>query len=155
MSQPKGSNGLPGSAGEAVATPTPPLPAHDDEITQIAPASVLAGMPTPSRSSGGFGSTAHPPTTPLSRSDGRPAPDVDASLPGAQAHVPETLPGHVQSGAPEARQVGRYLIRERLGRGGMATVFKAHDPGIGRDVAIKFLHATLCEDEEYRGRFLR
>ncbi len=54
-----------------------------------------------------------------------------------------------------AKQVGRYLILEKLGRGGMATVFKAHDPGIGRDVAIKFLHATLCEDEEYRGRFLR
>ena len=37
----------------------------------------------------------------------------------------------------------------------MATVFKAHDPGIGRDVAIKFLHASLCEDEGCRTRFLR
>ena len=36
----------------------------------------------------------------------------------------------------------------------MATVFKAHDPGIGRDVAIKFLHASLCEEPEYRARFL-
>lgn len=36
-----------------------------------------------------------------------------------------------------------------------ATVFKAHDPGIGRDVAIKFLHASLCEDEGCRVRFLR
>ncbi|MDN3920015.1 protein kinase domain-containing protein [Roseateles violae] len=69
--------------------------------------------------------------------------------------VTETLPGHVSPDAPESRQVGRYLIQERLGRGGMATVFKAHDPGIGRDVAIKFLHASLCEDEEYRSRFLR
>ena len=40
-------------------------------------------------------------------------------------------------------------------RGGMATVFKAHDPTIGRDVAIKFLHASLCEGEDYRGRFLQ
>ena len=53
------------------------------------------------------------------------------------------------------RQVGRYLIGERLGRGGMATVFRAHDPDIGRDVALKFLHATLCEDAEYHTRFLR
>ena len=55
----------------------------------------------------------------------------------------------------EVRQVGRYRILELLGRGGMATVFKAHDPGIDRIIAIKFLHASLCEDEEYRTRFLR
>ena len=172
MSQPEGSIGRrPGSGGDAVATPTPasvharPLQDPDDDATQIAPAGPLAGASVPSRSTGGFGSTAHPPTTPLARADAvalvRPddGPPVDHSLPGravpGAAPVPETLPGHTQSGAPEARQVGRYLIKERLGRGGMASVFRAHDPGIGRDVAIKFLHATLCEDEEYRGRFLR
>jgi len=50
---------------------------------------------------------------------------------------------------------GRYRILERIGRGGMATVFKAHDPSIGRDVAIKFLHASLCEAGDYRARFLQ
>ena len=72
-----------------------------------------------------------------------PAPEVAATLPGRSSVDGETL-----------RQVGRYRIHERLGRGGMATVFKAHDPGIGRDVAIKFLHASLCEEPEYRARFL-
>ncbi|HSW03640.1 protein kinase domain-containing protein [Aquabacterium sp.] len=67
-----------------------------------------------------------------------------------------TLPGSTASAADgNMQQVGRYLIRERLGRGGMATVFKAHDPTLNRDVAIKFLHATLCADDEYRARFLR
>ncbi len=56
---------------------------------------------------------------------------------------------------PHIRQVGRYQVQSRLGRGGMATVYLAHDPSIGRDVAIKFLHASLCEDDEYRMRFLR
>jgi HAMP domain-containing protein len=73
-----------------------------------------------------------------------------------------TLPGGALAASRAAasadapmRQVGRYQILDRIGRGGMASVFKAHDPGIGRDVAIKFLHASLCEDEEYRSRFLR
>ncbi len=53
------------------------------------------------------------------------------------------------------RQVGRYQVKGRLGRGGMASVYRAHDPQISRDVAIKFLHASLSEDEECRMRFLR
>ena len=81
---------------------------------------------------------------------------TDTSLPQpANAAVVETLPGSARADAPAVRQVGRYLIGERLGRGGMATVFRAHDPDIGRDVALKFLHATLCEDAEYHTRFLR
>ena len=67
----------------------------------------------------------------------------------------ETLPSGTQTSEVTVRQVGRYLIEGPIGRGGMASVFKAHDPGIGRDVAIKFLHASFCADEEYRARFLQ
>lgn len=51
--------------------------------------------------------------------------------------------------------VGRYQIREVLGQGAMATVYKAYDPSIDRTLAIKILHPNLCVNEEYRGRFLR
>lgn len=73
----------------------------------------------------------------------------------APRRTSETLPAGSAAGGPMYRQVGRYQIAEKLGRGGMATVYKAHDPGIDRPIAIKFLHAALCEDQEYRDRFLR
>ena len=73
----------------------------------------------------------------------------------AAAASPTTLPGASGDADGVVTTVGRYQVRERLGRGGMASVFKAHDPSIGRDVALKFLHASLCEDAECRGRFLR
>ncbi|HRD85278.1 MAG TPA: protein kinase [Rubrivivax sp.] len=76
-------------------------------------------------------------------------------LPGEVSLGGGTLPGGGRPNDHVVQQVGRYRILERLGRGGMATVFKAHDPDIGRDVAIKFLHASLCEGDDYRGRFLQ
>ncbi len=75
-------------------------------------------------------------------------------LPGESSLPFGTLPGGGSAG-DKMEQAGRYQILERIGRGGMATVFKAHDPTIGRDVAIKFLHASLCEGDDYRGRFLQ
>jgi serine/threonine-protein kinase len=48
--------------------------------------------------------------------------------------------------------IGRYEIVDRIGRGGMGVVFKAKDPRIGRQVAIKLLSVT---DESLRDRFVQ
>ncbi|HTG53866.1 MAG TPA: protein kinase, partial [Gemmatimonadaceae bacterium] len=40
---------------------------------------------------------------------------------------------------------GRYLIQRELGKGGMATVFLAHDLKFDRDIALKFIHAELAD----------
>src|SRR5579859_4107009 len=50
-------------------------------------------------------------------------------------------------------QLGPYRIVERIGRGGMATVYKAYHPALDRYVAIKVLPDFFSEDEAYRERF--
>jgi serine/threonine protein kinase/S1-C subfamily serine protease len=51
--------------------------------------------------------------------------------------------------------VGRYKIVERLGVGGMATVYRAYDEGLERDVAIKFMRTEVFTDEIFLKRFER
>ena len=55
----------------------------------------------------------------------------------------------------EGQQLGSYRIIEQLGRGGMATVFKAYHANLDRYVAIKVLHPAFLEDETFLARFER
>lgn len=48
---------------------------------------------------------------------------------------------------------GRYQIQELLGRGGMSSVYKAWDPNLKRQVAIKLIHPHLSDEEEFVRRF--
>jgi serine/threonine-protein kinase len=50
---------------------------------------------------------------------------------------------------------GRYRIERELGRGGMATVFLAHDGELERPVAVKLLAEHLASDDDFRARFVR
>lgn len=53
------------------------------------------------------------------------------------------------------QKFSRYEIREELGMGGMATVFRAYDPMFEREVAVKVLKRELLEDLQLRERFER
>ncbi|SFR96519.1 serine/threonine-protein kinase [Sphingomonas jatrophae] len=53
------------------------------------------------------------------------------------------------------RQIGRYELRERIGEGAMAEVWRAHDPSIDRVLAIKLLKPELRAQPESAARFLR
>ncbi|MEM7157914.1 MAG: serine/threonine-protein kinase [Myxococcota bacterium] len=48
--------------------------------------------------------------------------------------------------------LGRYVVGERLGHGGMGTVFEALDPALGRTVAIKVLRGANIEEHAARLR---
>ena len=50
-------------------------------------------------------------------------------------------------------KLGRYEIRSVIGVGGMGEVYRASDPKIGRDVAIKVLPADFSADKERVARF--
>jgi serine/threonine protein kinase len=52
-------------------------------------------------------------------------------------------------------KVGRYKIKAELGRGGMATVYRAFDPISNREVAIKMLPHELLNNLVTRARFKR
>jgi serine/threonine-protein kinase len=51
--------------------------------------------------------------------------------------------------------IGRYVILEKLGEGGMAAVFKAHDTRLDRDVAIKIIRTDTLDTEQFMARFER
>ncbi|NTV64294.1 MAG: serine/threonine protein kinase, partial [Oscillochloris sp.] len=53
------------------------------------------------------------------------------------------------------RTLGRYQVLERLGRGGMAEVYRAYQPSLDRFVAIKVIYPHLASDSELLERFGR
>jgi ABC-type branched-subunit amino acid transport system substrate-binding protein len=98
---------------------------------------------------------------------GKAAPGPQASRTAVQRESPETVtvpqststdtpaPGSVtQAEAWIGRAIGKYLITDVLGAGGMGVVLKAYDPMIERDVAIKVLAEHLQSDGTALGRFL-
>lgn len=50
---------------------------------------------------------------------------------------------------------GRYLIEDRIARGGMATVYRARDMRLDRPVAVKVMHDVFATDPEFVARFIR
>lgn len=50
-------------------------------------------------------------------------------------------------------QLSKYKLIEEIGHGGMATVYRARDTRLDRDVALKLIHRHLRQSEEVGARF--
>ncbi|HEX5501297.1 MAG TPA: serine/threonine-protein kinase, partial [Thermomicrobiales bacterium] len=58
-------------------------------------------------------------------------------------------------GAATPDRIGPYEIRGLLGRGGMSTVYRAYQPALDREVAVKVLSGPRAADPVFRERFRR
>ncbi|TWG94783.1 serine/threonine-protein kinase [Nocardioides sp. J9] len=64
---------------------------------------------------------------------------------------PPSLPSEPAPGT----RIGRFLLLEQLGQGGMGVVFRAREENLGREVALKVIAPLFAHDPEFRERFTR
>jgi serine/threonine-protein kinase len=78
--------------------------------------------------------------------------DVDATTP--MNALGEAAPGpSADLAVVRAALAGEFDVKEEIGRGGMATVFRAHETALGREVAIKVLPFSQVHDASLVERF--
>jgi len=52
-------------------------------------------------------------------------------------------------------RIGKYVLEQQIGQGGMAVVFRARDGQLGRPVALKIMAPSVASDAAFRRRFVR
>src|SRR5947209_18768986 len=86
-------------------------------------------------------------------STGDPVNDADAPTPptGPPPSLAEIFDGDIKRGTI----IGEFRVESTLGSGGMATVYSAVQPLIGKRAAIKVMSRTLCVDPPSVARLIQ
>ncbi|MBN1266939.1 MAG: protein kinase [Anaerolineales bacterium] len=84
-------------------------------------------------------------------------PDIQTLLSVVQDQRPDPAPPQLMGMEDSlvGQTLGAYRLMERLGQGGMATVYKAYEPALDRYVAIKVLPQFFASDPNFTARFRR
>jgi tetratricopeptide (TPR) repeat protein len=94
-----------------------------------------------------------PPPAPAPQpSSGGTPPSGNTSKPGGSTFPPSDKTG-MESFVAGATIADRYLLEKRIGKGGMATVFKARDKELEIDIALKVFQQPIEDDEQLLHRF--
>jgi serine/threonine-protein kinase len=75
-------------------------------------------------------------------------------MPPEALRPPRSARGSTRTGATP-RRVGKYELRDKIGRGAFGVVYTARDPSLERDVAIKVLRPTHLTNHGIVQRFLQ
>jgi serine/threonine protein kinase len=78
--------------------------------------------------------------------------DVPRRVARLQAGASQPPPS-ADAGSGPIDRIGKYTLGPKIGQGAMGEVFRAHDPLLKRDVAIKMISASLAPDSDLRARF--
>ncbi|VTU01755.1 serine threonine protein partial : Serine/threonine protein kinase with PASTA sensor(S) (Fragment) OS=Rhodopirellula sallentina SM41 GN=RSSM_02570 PE=4 SV=1: Pkinase: LRR_6 [Gemmataceae bacterium] len=93
-----------------------------------------------------------------------PHPDPDPTRTAAASSLSSATPTNLETVAPvqaaepataPAGQFGEYVLLGELGRGGMGAVYRAEDPRLKREVALKVMLPQFAANEQAKARFVR
>jgi serine/threonine protein kinase len=77
---------------------------------------------------------------------------------GPELEMPSTSPSNPDTPTADATGTpilnGRYVLQEMIGRGGMATVYRATDSVLDRPVAVKLLYPGISNEPQFVEQFL-
>jgi hypothetical protein len=106
---------------------------------------------------GRCGGAVEDPTAPLpGLADGGPTPSSgEAELDLAARVRLASLRGAMFGAAAEPPKIGRFVLQEALGAGGMGIVYAAHDPDLERRVALKLVRPDAAAAASSQARLLR
>lgn len=86
---------------------------------------------------------------------GAPGSELDPVCPSCGHHLADSRSLEGSRDPLIGRTLGRFRLLEPLGRGRVGAVYRALDPRLGREVAIKILHPDACPTPRDEARFLR